>query len=173
LVNRKGFDKVIEAMPRVLEKIPNLVYLVAGSGPNEETLKKKAEKLPNVKFLGLVDDEKKWLLLNLSDIFITVSKYRKDDFEGFGIVFLEAALAGKPVIAGNTGGVDEAVEDGETGLLVDPDDNSAIADAIINLSTNPQLRYELGSKALKRAVEEFNWNWQAKKIFLIINEKSI
>jgi phosphatidyl-myo-inositol dimannoside synthase len=169
LVHRKGFDIVMDAMPQVLEKVPNLIYLVAGGGPDEEILKKKAEKLPNVKFLGIIDEEKKWLLLELCDIFITIPRYEKNDFEGFGIVFLEAALAGKPVIAGNSGGVDEAVEDEETGLLVDPVNTDDVAEKIILLSINPQLRHDLGVNGLRRASEEFNWTNQAKKIYLTIN----
>ena len=108
--------------------------------------------------------------MELCDIFITIPRYEKNDFEGFGIVFLEAALAGKPVIAGNSGGVDEAVEDGQTGLLVDPLDLESISGAIIELARNPQLRYSLGSNGLRRSVEEFNWSQQAKKVFLYINE---
>lgn len=122
----------------------------------------------NIFFLGKITDEEKWAWLNLCDIFTMPSRQIGDDFEGFGIVYLEASLCGKPIVAGRSGGVEDAVLDGETGLLVNPEDTKEIADAIIKLAKDEGLRKSLGEAGKKRAGEEFNWRRQVKKIYSII-----
>ena len=88
----------------------------------------------------------------------------KGDVEGFGIVFLEANACGKPVVAGRTGGVAEAVADGETGLLVDPENVDEIAAAVLRLLDDDELSRRLGENGLVRARENFNWERRAKEI---------
>lgn len=168
LVKRKGFDKVIAAMPKVLKQAPNLIYVIAGDGPDKYYLKKLAEDKENIIFLEKITDEEKWAWLNLSDIFIMPSRQIKEDFEGFGIVYLEANLCGKPVIAGDSGGVRDAVKDKVSGLLVDPEDTNKIADAIIKLAKDKNLREKLGKQGGERVIKEFNWGKQVKKIYEII-----
>jgi phosphatidylinositol alpha-1,6-mannosyltransferase len=80
------------------------------------------------------------------------------DWEGFGIVFMEAALSGKPAIGGKNGGVPEAIEDGVTGILVDPERESSISDALHLLLNNAELRSNIGFQARKRAVTKFSWS---------------
>ncbi len=191
LVKRKGFDKVIEALPMVLKKAPNLVYVIAGTGPDEEYLKNIVGTLHcdvptdnKIIFLGEISDEEKWAWLNLCDIFImpartirraatngahSNNKISGSDFEGFGIVYLEANLCNKPVIAGDSGGVRDAVEDHVNGILVDPDNTEAIAEGILELALNQILRQKLGEQGWRRAIEKFNWEKQARKIFQLIN----
>jgi len=176
LVKRKGFDKVIEVMPEILKEVPNLVYVIGGVGPDEEYLKESANKnAPLIKgdrgiiFLGKISDEEKWAWFDLCDIFTMPSRQINDDFEGFGIVYLEASLMGKPVIAGRSGGVEDAVLNNETGLLVDSDDTKQIADAIIKLAKDENLRKKLGESGIKRAINEFDWKEQINKIFITIN----
>ena len=82
------------------------------------------------------------------------------DVEGFGIVYLEANLMGKPVIGSRAGGVPDAVKDGETGLLVNPGDPAAIADAVVKLMDDPTLCALLGQAGRKRVMEEFGWKRQ-------------
>jgi phosphatidylinositol alpha-1,6-mannosyltransferase len=77
--------------------------------------------------------------------------------EGFGIVYLEAAACEVPSVAGATGGVADAVVDGETGLLVDPLDEAALADALVRLLGDPALRERLGRQGRRRILEEFSW----------------
>jgi phosphatidylinositol alpha-1,6-mannosyltransferase len=202
LVKRKGFDKVIEALPKALKEAPNLIYVIAGAGPDEEYLKEIAYKgigypigypIPNkhadkgayksaghpigcptptpnkhVIFLGKITDEEKWAWLNLCDIFIMPSRTIGGDFEGFGIVYLEANLAGKPVIAGDSGGVRDAVKNNVNGLLVNPESAEEIAEAIIKLAKDKELRRKLGERGRERAVKEFNWERQVEKIYDII-----
>ncbi|RMD59777.1 glycosyltransferase family 1 protein [Candidatus Parcubacteria bacterium] len=176
LVRRKGFDRTIEALPLLFPYIPALRYFVAGQGPDEEWLrqwvKKVVEQNPQHKdqllsavvFLGGVSEEEKWAWLDLCDIFIMPARDIGGDFEGFGIVYLEANLAGKPVIAGRAGGVKDAVQDGLTGLMVDPDSPQEIARAVLKLYRRPHERAVMGRLGKERAEEKFAWPQQAVKI---------
>lgn len=177
LVKRKGVDMVIKSMPKVLEKVQNLVYIIAGVGSDEEYLKNIRRNAPrhvltNIIFLGKISEEEKWNWLNLCDIFITPSRNINGDFEGFGIVYLEANLAGKPVIAGDSGGVRDAVENGVNGLLVNPGDKNEIANTIIKLAKDEMLRKKLGEQGRGRAVGEFNWEKQIRLIYSAITNNS-
>ncbi|REE83949.1 phosphatidylinositol alpha-1,6-mannosyltransferase [Paenibacillus taihuensis] len=160
LVTRKGNDKTIEAMPAILEQIPNAVYVIVGDGPDRERLEALARSLgveDAVRFIGSVTGGE--LLndyFNLADQFIMACReLEKGDAEGFGIVYLEAASAGVPVIAGRSGGAVEAVLDGETGMVVDPHSPAAIADMIIRLARDSALREQLVRSGYKRAKTMF------------------
>ncbi|MDP2736432.1 MAG: glycosyltransferase family 4 protein [bacterium] len=164
LVKRKGFDKVIEAMPGILKQIPNLAYVILGNGEEIENL-----KLNNsVKIITNTSNEERNSWYNASDIFIMPSRNIDGDFEGFGIVYLEANLAGKPVVAGKSGGVGDAVIDGLNGLLVNPEDTGQITSAVIKLAQNPELRKKLGEQGKIRAINDFNWPKQINKIYKAI-----
>jgi len=168
LVKRKGFDTTIKALKIILNKYPdlNLLYLIAGIGPDEKYLKNLAEDYPNhIKFINQIDESEKWSLFSLCDIFIMPSRNIKGDFEGFGIVYLEANLAKKAVIAGDSGGVSDAVVDNFNGILVDPENPEEIASAILKLLQDDKLRISLGEQGRTRALQEFNWKQQAEKMF--------
>jgi phosphatidylinositol alpha-1,6-mannosyltransferase len=177
LIRRKGIDKVIESLPEILNKIDNLVYVIAGTGPDEHELKIRAaeliKKIPSLKnkiiFLGKISEEAKWAWLSISDIFILPSREEDGNLEGFGIVYLEASLAGKPVIAGNHGGVSDAVIGHKTGLLVNPQSEQEIQQAILKLVKDKDLRIKLGEQGRKRVMNEFDWKWQVGKIYKSIN----
>lgn len=168
LIPRKGFDKVIEALPQVIKQIPNLIYLIVGNGSDDKRLEKLAEELGVLKNITIVRDVPDTNLpayYSLADIFIMPSRIiNKSDVEGFGIVYLEANLLGKPVIAGKSGGVEDAVIDNQTGLLVDPEDVNGIAIAIIKLFTDQNLANTLGVQGKERVINEFCWPKQIAKI---------
>ncbi|MEA3398138.1 MAG: glycosyltransferase family 4 protein [Patescibacteria group bacterium] len=168
LVKRKGFDKVIAAMAEAAKSRPNLYYYLAGDGPDKKYLRKLAKNAPNIIFLDKISDSEKWTWLDLCDIFITISRNIQGDFEGFGIVYLEANICGKPVIAGNSGGVPDAVEHNYSGILVNPEDIKAISSAIIGLAENPELRKKLGKQGRKRVLKEFNCKDKTRKVFNLI-----
>ena len=86
------------------------------------------------------------------------------DIEGFGIVFLEAAAAGRPVIGGDSGGVPEAVERDETGLLVDGTNPQAVAEAVRALASAPHLRARLGHAGRDRVIRRFTWARAAEQV---------
>ena len=171
LVKRKGFDKVIEAMPEILKQVTNLVYMIIGEGSEIKNWKLKIENFgleKQVKIINQVTDQERDNWYNAGDIFIMPSRNIGGDFEGFGIVYLEANLAGKPVIAGRSGGVEDAVIDGLNGLLVDPEDTGQIARAIVKLALDAGLRQKLGEQGRERALKDFNWEKQINKIYKAI-----
>lgn len=171
LVKRKGFDKVIEAMPKALKETPNLIYAIVGKGEeisNIQYLISELKLQKNIILITDADDEEKNCWYNICDIFIMPARTIGDDFEGFGIVYLEANLAGKPVIAGDSGGVRDAVEDEVNGLLVNPENTDEIADAIIKLAKDENLRKKLGEQGKERAVKEFNWEKQVQIIYQLM-----
>lgn len=168
LVKRKGVDQVIRALENMSDdQADKLVYFVAGAGPEEKNLKKLVPKSwrDKIRFLEEINDREKWEMYQLCDIFIMPARNINGDYEGFGISYLEANICGKPVIAGRSGGVSDAVEDGLNGLMVDPEDSAEIAQAIIRLAGDEQLRLVLGEQGRKRAAEQFNWEKLATSLF--------
>lgn len=173
LVKRKGFDMVLRALSELPEaEINNLVYFIAGIGADEQYLRLLVpDKLKKqIIFLGKITDEEKWVFLKRCDLFIMPSREIEGDFEGFGIVYLEANLSGKPVIAGESGGVGDAVIDGYNGLLVNPEDVFSIQGAITRLISDPILRNKLGEQGRTRAINEFNWEEQVSKLINAIKK---
>jgi len=175
LGKRKGHDNVLRALPKVISKVPNLVYLIAGSGIEEKeiyfgkvisSLISDLQLEPYVKMLGEVNEEQLIALYNACDVFVMPSREipEEGDIEGFGITYLEANACSKPVIAGRSGGILDAVVDGITGILVNPESPNEIADAIIELLCNRQLREKMGQAGRRRAVSEFQWHHTADKL---------
>ena len=133
-------------------------------------MKKIAAALPEeikkkIIFLGQITDDDKWAWLELCDIFIMPSRNINGDYEGFGIVYLEANLAGKPVIAGDSGGVRDAVINNINGLLVNPENAQEIAAVVIKLASDAKLRQDLGSQGKRRVVENFNAKKLVEKLY--------
>ncbi|MDD2807785.1 MAG: glycosyltransferase family 4 protein [Patescibacteria group bacterium] len=168
LVERKGHDMVIKALPKIIAQIPNVIYLIAGDGPQKNELKSLVDKLglnTKVKFLGALASEAIAELYQMCDLFIMPNRQLSNgDVEGFGIVFLEANMFGKPVIGGKNGGVIEAIIDGKTGLLVNPTNLDEIANASIKLLSDTAYAERLGLQGLERASNEFDWQIQTAKI---------
>lgn len=157
----KGFDTVIRALPAVRAAHPGARYAIAGVGAARPHLEKLVEELrlgDAVRFLGFVPEGDLPALYNAVDIFALVSRRHDLLVEGFGIAAVEASASGLAVLAGNEGGVADAVRDGETGMLVDPYDPGAVAAGLSRLLGDPALRRRLGT-AGRRAVEQyFNWD---------------
>jgi len=172
LVKRKGFDSVIKAIDSLDKSIKeSLVYVVSGSGAEEDNLKKQAQNKDfNIIFTGSISDTKKWSWLHLCNIFVMPSKDINGDFEGFGIVFLESALSKTPAIGSLSGGIKDAIKDGDSGFLVAENDIKALADKIKILVNNKKLRQEMGNYAYLRANDKFNWSKQARLFYNIINK---
>jgi len=164
---------VVACLPQVLVECPNLVYVIIGRGEEAENLKLQIKNLKledKVLLLTEVEAEELKLWYQTSDIFIMTSRELNGDYEGFGIVYLEAGLAKKPVIAGKSGGVSDAVVDGVTGLMVDSENLEEINKAIIKLVQFPGLRDRLGQAGHNRAIKEFNWEGQGRKVWEIVNK---
>jgi len=158
LYGHKGHEGVLQALADLGDSADDVLYLIAGSGPQEAALKARNRELgleSRVRFLGAVPPAAVPQLLNAADAFVL--NCRREPGEGFGIAFLEASACGLPVIAGHSGGVAEAVKDGETGLLVNPDDPADLAAALLRLKRDPALRRRLG-QAGRAWAEEHDWS---------------
>jgi phosphatidylinositol alpha-1,6-mannosyltransferase len=160
LVPRKGTDVLIDAASRLVPSYPDLALAIAGEGRERPRLERMAAASPaTVRLLGRVSDEDRAALLGAADVFVMACRNRwlGLEQEGFGIVFLEAAAAGVPQIAGDSGGAAEAVAHGVTGLVVGrPDEPGAVAEAIRTLLADPALRRRMGRAARKRVEESFD-----------------
>jgi phosphatidylinositol alpha-1,6-mannosyltransferase len=153
----KGHDAMLRALPLVLAKVPDAQWIVIGEGSLRvglEALAQSSGIADSVRFLGAVGDEERNLWLRRANVLAMPSRLPAGGFagEGFGIAYLEAGAYRKPVVAGNVGGALDAVGDGETGLLVDPRDAGALAQALTTLLLDPQLAARLGDGGRARAL---------------------
>ena len=169
VVPRKGMDMVIRALPRIQGKIPDVLYLVAGEGQYRQELEHLARNLKvesRVRFIGRFSDKDLATLCCSADIFVLPNRYvaSEGSVEGFGIVFLEAAFYGLPVIAGRSGGAQDAVRDGETVWIVNPESPSEIADAVCHLLENEEQRREMGERGRKNANTVHLWRHVAERL---------
>jgi glycosyltransferase involved in cell wall biosynthesis len=157
LAPQYGPEVLIRSIPIVLSKVPQARFLFAGTGPQLPALKKLALQLGiarKVDFVGQIPYAHLPAFLSRLNIFVMPSLT-----EAFGVVALEAAAMGLPVIATRIGGIPEVVIDQKTGLLVPPNDHQQLASAIIRLAVSPQLCHQLGQQGKEMVTEKFNW-WE-------------
>jgi glycosyltransferase involved in cell wall biosynthesis len=159
----KGLEVLLAAMKDVLRLKKNVKLLVVGGGELMLFYQKVASNfgiLDHVFFVGSVTDDKLPEYYAACDLLVLPSKNRA---EGYGLVLLEAMATGKPVVASEIGGIVEVVSNGNNGVLVPPNDVSALSDAICSLAGNPEARERLG--LIGRGFAEMNdWNLVAQKI---------
>ena len=163
LVPMKGHDVVIEAMPRLLARFPDLAYLVVGEGENLSALRTLARErgvAGRVVFAGSVPARELGAHYRLATLFVQLSRATGsyDGLEGFGLSYLEAASHGLPCIAGRSGGVPEAIDEGESGLLLPPRDSAALAAAVERLLADRAALQRLSQGALQWAASH---PWEA------------
>lgn len=171
LTPHKGIDTTLHAMGLLKEDFPDLHYLIVGTGPDRERLEgiaRTEDVIEKVHFAGAVPPDDLRDYYNVCDAFIMASRLEGADVEGFGIAFLEAAACGKPVIGGRSGGTEDAVLDGETGLLVDPLDVRAVAESIRTLLEDPDTSTRLGKNGRRHVVDTANWDSVADRIHRIL-----
>jgi phosphatidylinositol alpha-1,6-mannosyltransferase len=168
LVPRKGMDVLIEAANRLAPSYPDLVVAIAGDGRELGHLRRLAAQSPvRVEVLGRVSQQDRAALLGAADVFVMACRNRwlGLEQEGFGIVFLEAAAAGVPQVAGDSGGASEAVLHGETGLVVsDPGNPGAVAEALRSLLVDPTRRRRMGRAARHRVSASFDNDLLASRL---------
>lgn len=162
LVPRKGMDTLIGAAALLAPERPDLVVAIAGEGRDRGRLARRiAATGAPVRLSGAVSEEDKALLYGAADVFALLCRSRWVGFEqeGFGQVFLEAAAAGVPQVAGRSGGTAEAVVDATTGVVVDhPADAKGAAAALARLLDDPALRERLGRAARARVEDELSYD---------------
>jgi phosphatidylinositol alpha-1,6-mannosyltransferase len=162
LVPRKGQDILIEAWPDILRQVPSARLLIAGTGPQEPTLRRRVTKLglnASITFTGDLAWNDLPAFHTAADLFVMPCRTRMLglDVEGLGIVYLEAQACGTPVIAGTSGGAPEAVLDGETGLVVDGRDVHAVALAVAQLLSDPARRQAMGAAGRAFVTQRYAW----------------
>ncbi|BBE72582.1 glycosyltransferase family 4 protein [Oharaeibacter diazotrophicus] len=151
---RKGIDVTIAAVARLAGRFPDLRYVVAGGGEDGARLERLAAEAglgERVVFAGRIGDGLKTALYRGADLFAMPNRTVGASEEGFGLVFVEAGLAGLPAVGGVAGGAADAVEDGVTGRLVDGSDAAAVAAAIGDLLGDPALAARMGAAARVKA----------------------
>lgn len=163
----KGIDILLNAVPKIREKISNPHIYIAGSGPEEGNLKKLVKELnieESVKFLGFISEEDKFKFYLSSKIAVVPSRW-----DSLPTTLLEAMACGRSIIASNVGGILEVIEDGENGLLFESGNVEDLADKIIMLLKDEELREEMG-KAAKEKAKSYDWKKIAERTVEIYKE---
>ncbi len=175
LTTHKGIDTGLRVLAELAGKHKDLNYAVVGAGKIQNQLVELAEQLKltdRVRFLTNVPDDDLPALYNLADVYLGVSRQAESNVEGFGISLVEASACGLPVVAGKSGGIPDAVRDGETGLLVDPTDVKAIAGTVERVLNDSALARKLGAGGRKAVETYFNWDRVTREMIMIADQFS-
>lgn len=155
LVYEKGIQTVIEAMPVILEHVPNVTFVVAGTGPHMNQLLAMTREMgldKKVKFTGYIDNETLSAFYKYADLTVVPSLY-----EPFGMVVLESMAMGTPTIVADTGGLSEIVIHEETGLKFRAGDPKSLAEAMLRVLTDDQLTERITTDAKRYMGDRYNW----------------
>jgi len=169
LVQRKGQDMLIRSLPAVRHHVPDATLLIVGDGPQRGALERLTGEL-GLRDAVVFTGAKPWAELPpyfaAGDVFAMPTRTRKAGFEveGLGIVYLEASATGLPVVAGDSGGAPDAVQDGTTGYVVDGRSAGAIADKVSTLLLNKELAAEMGRAGRRWVEREWRWDDLAKRL---------
>jgi glycogen(starch) synthase len=161
LVHEKGVHVLIGAMPKVLEAMPNVNFVIVGEGGMKDYLTKEAWDFgvaDHVFFTGFVDEKTLISIYQASDAAVFPSLY-----EPFGITALEAMAAKTPIVVSDTGGLAEIVENEKTGIKVYVDNSDSLAWGILRILQNPDLSDKIRRDAYKKALREYDWDEIAGK----------
>ncbi|WP_440998694.1 glycosyltransferase family 4 protein [Fodinibius sp. SL11] len=167
LVPRKGMDLVLRSLKEIVKKDSNVIYLVGGSGPDATRLKELCSLFDlqdHVKFLGRLPEAELPHYYSLADVFVMPAKNDPPDVEGFGIVFLEANACETPVIGSKTGGIPDAIVDGQTGLLIAENNIEELSEAMWKMITDSDMARRMGKVGRERILSEINWDTSAQRI---------
>jgi 1,4-alpha-glucan branching enzyme len=160
LVYEKGFQTLIDAMPRILQSIPNAKLVIGGFGPMEDELRQRASGLGDrVLFTGYLDDQTKNMWYQAAEVCVVPSHY-----EPFGIVALEAMRSGKPTVVSDTGGLAEIIEHGADGFKALPGHTESLAWHISELFMQPQLGSKLAEAAYRKLLARYQWDSIASNV---------
>ncbi len=161
LALHKGIDTTMKALAAVRAAHPGTRYAIVGTGERLAQFEQLRDELrlgDAVRFLGGISDAELPAIYNAADLYVGASRRFEGLAEGFGISLVEASACGLAVVGGRSGGVPDAVRDGETGILVDPDDPRAVAAAINRLLADPERRERLGAAGRKAVESYYNWD---------------
>lgn len=179
LVRRKGHDLAIRALAEVRRRIPNATYLVAGNGESSylESLRSLARQCgveDAVRFLGRVEEDDLSGIYSASDVYVMTSRSSPStgNFEGFGITYLEANACALPVIGSDTGGVADAILDGETGYLIPAEDVPTLTDRLLRLLGDPVLARRMGERGRARVLRDLTWDRIADRFLAALDRRT-
>lgn len=166
LTDGKGITHLIRILPKILERVPNLVWFVIGDGPKKNYLISEIQKnnlQSVVRFVGEIPHVELNNYYHLADLFVLLTHPDEGREEGLGLVFLEAAIAGLPVVAGKSGGVEEAVIHAETGVIVDIyKGDKVVVDSVCQMFKNKDFAGRLAKSAQDRVRANFKWENQLR-----------
>ena len=165
LVARKANQQLLSMMAAL--DIEDVRLLIMGSGPEEQALRAEAERLQlgdRVRFMGFVEESEKFRILQMCDMYVSTSQH-----EGFGMVFLEAMHCGLPVVCYNHGGQTDFLQDGQTGFLLELNDQESFRDRCQQLIRSPEQRSTMG-KTNRRVVEDYYIDECARQYEAIFEE---
>ena len=168
LIPRKGLGFLVEAAKNIVKEQAETKFVIVGDGPLKRQLVSSIESSnlsSNFTFLSRIKDADLPALYNCADVFVLPSIQ-----EGQGIVLLEAQASAKPVVAFNIGGVNEAVVNGETGLLTKPGSTDELAEALLKLLSDKPLREKMGANGRKFVTENFTWDLCAERMLSVYRE---
>jgi phosphatidyl-myo-inositol dimannoside synthase len=171
LARRKGVKEFIDrCLIHIIRQSPEVCFLIAGDNPMEslahhhDVASEIRQTIANqnlcdhVRWLGAVSDTELVQLYGLCDVLVLPLLDLDKDVEGFGMVALEASAMGKPVVAFGCGGIVDAVEDGKSGILVEPGNYQAMSAVIVTLLNDPDMATSIGRCGQKRVIRDFTWN---------------
>ncbi len=176
MMPRKGHATLVRALPKIIERHPDTMLVCAGRGPAMGEVERAVDRLglrDHVRLPGRLTDEDLAALYSMCDVFaLPAGEGSRGQVEGFGLVFAEAGAYGKPVVAGRSGGTVDAVLDGRTGILVEPNDPAASAEAILRLLDDPALARRLGDAGRDRVAREINWSAFTRRMMDAVERRS-
>lgn len=169
VVERKGQDQLLRGLTELRRRVPGSRLLIVGGGPYLEQLRRLAADLgvaDHVVITGQVPEHELAQHYAAGDVFAMPCRERRGglEVEAFGIVFIQAQAVGRPVVAGRIGGVPDALRDGETGLLVDGEDQRAVVDVLAGLLGDPERATRMGRAAERFVSEDFTWDRRTREL---------
>ncbi len=176
LARRKGVKEFLQrSFNKIVSEVPEVCFLIVGENPTDSLVHQddvlgelralvRGMGLENhVRLLGWLGDDDLAKIYQAADLLVLPALSIENDVEGFGIVILEAAAAGKPCVATRVGGIPDAVEDGKSGILVEPGNYETMSQAIVALLRDQHIKLAMGDTAKRRVKEEFDWNRVVQK----------
>lgn len=175
LVERKGQDQLIRALPELRRRVPGAQLLLVGGGPFRDQLSSLADQLGVdrwVTIAGQVDDDELAAHYAAGDVFAMPCRERRGglEVEAFGIVFIQAQAIGRPVVAGDIGGVPDALDPGRTGLLVDGTSTAQVTDAVTSLLGDPERATRMGADAAEFVADGFTWDERTRELQRLLRD---
>ncbi len=167
LAARKNLPLLIDVMPELLRTEPEVRLVLGGDGPEKSKLEERVRSLGlegKVVFLGAIADADLAAHYSAGDVFVLASLASSRDVEGFGIVLLEAAACGLPVVAARSGGMPDALDEGKTGLLYEPSDRNQLVSHLRALLSDDARRAAMGRNGRARIEREFTWKHNALRV---------